>query len=412
MNGQMGFAPFAQRRIATLALLLASFLEICGCNPRRTCEELRAAHFSTMPIEALMVQCARCLSEPELAALRRAREGPVSSDLGIAFVHDVTVEEVLGELHEPSFNAYVEGTGETNSFPEGSGASGRSGGLLQQAKPIAWPIPESVLFLYAPSPSGSMSGAPGYRDALRRIATGFILSVPERRGLSSRYLVTARHVVDPEWAHCKTKNPHSITVRFNRRSGGVGYELIQLEAHDEPTFITAKDDLTDLALLPISSETVARLSDYRMVETHFENLPTETELGMLKKEQQIVTVGVSRAKLAGLTDSPISQPGLIATNVSGGRMGVRCAVESQVKPIQMWLIDAAVEPGVSGAPVYAALTRAPSNSAIPVLVGIQAVVWPDKGRAGITPVSALRNLIEQKRIRDEVAINLPKEHPH
>ena len=410
MNRLMQRAHYARRRIPAVALLLASFLQICGCNPIRTCDQWRRTRLSAMPFETLLEQCSHCLSGQELTSLRRARESQFANDSESPLLQDATLEENLGELHAPSFNTDIEGARSAASVPVGGGGAWSSDRLLQQAKPIAWPIPESVLFLYAAPPSGPGSDPSGYKDPPRQIAAAFILSVPERRGQTARYLVTARHVVDPEWAHCRSRNPRSITVRFNRLGGGVGYESIPLDTQDGPAFITATDDVTDLALIPISSDTVPRLSDYKLAETPFDKLPSESELATLKKEQQIVTVGVSGPKLAGLVDSPISEPGVISTDVSGSRMGVRCTVESPLKPIHIWLVDAAVESAVSGAPIYAALPRAPGNLTTPVLVGIQAVVWPDKGRAGITPVTALRNLIEQARARSEVAINLPKGH--
>lgn len=387
--------------MAAVALMLASFLELYGCSPVQTCEELRATRLSAMPWEMLVEECTRCLSQQEMTVLQQTHEGKTTNRSDSGLIREETVAESLTAATGPSFN-----TSEESDRPVVEVARPPYEGserLFRADKPVAWPIPEAVLFLYA--------AADGSREASRRIATGFILAVPEHRGKTRLYLVTARHVVDPEWARCGETNPSAIAVRFNRWDGGVGYETLTLESHGAHQFLTAEDDVTDLALIPLSADTVPGLERYKLEETTLTMLPTAVELNALRREEQIVTAGVSSPKLAGLRDSPISASGMIASDLSGASVGVRCTAASPVRSIHMWLIDTSVERGVSGAPVYAAVARGPNQLMTPVLVGVQSVVWPDRGQAGITPVAALRDLAELQRSRPEVAMNLRRGHP-
>lgn len=406
MSDVMHRVRLTQRRIlATLALLLVSFFGVFGWSTLRLCDQSSTTRLSAMPLKVALHQCKQCLSGMDLASLL-LRESPAAKDEN-AMLHNASIDQSLAELQLPPAGRHGGAPQETVPRLNPASLAWSGPGSPQQAKPIAWPIPASVLFLYD-APFGASSST---QSAPRRIGTGFVLVAPEPHIGVARYLVTARHVVDPQWAHCAVKNPQSITVRFNRIDGGAGYETISLDGHRGPIFRTSQDDLADLALIPINEATVRHLKDYRLAETAFNALPSESELGTLHKEQQIVTVGVSSPELAGLRDSPVSAPGVMATDVSGAEMAVRCTAQSPLKSIHMWLINASVELGISGAPVYAAMARGQDRVTTPVLVGVQTVVWPDRGQAGVTPVAALRALVQQQQARGEVALNSRRAHP-
>jgi hypothetical protein len=378
-----------------MALLLASFLEICGCNPVRSCEQLRATRLSAIPWETLIEQCARCLSARELMVLRQAQEASAVYSATNTLLQDATVEESLGEVHGPSFNAPA---GRDRNAPRNHpGSAGDVSESLTDAKPIAWPISESVLFLYASAPVDG--------EAAERIATGFLLKLPQGSAGNTRFLVTARHVVDPEWARCGRPNPQSITVRLNRRTGGISYRTLTLERDHLRQFLTSPDPETDLALIPFSRKDVPDLEDFKLVDLAIDTLPTESELSRLHEAQEIATVSVAPPKLVGLTDFPISESAMITSLSEGAKVPVRCALESPAKSIRIWLINANVEDGLSGAPVYAAFARGPHGVSTPLLVGIQAVVWPERGEAGITPVAALFEILKIKREGVQLAMN-------
>jgi hypothetical protein len=334
--------------------------------------------------------------------LQQARQSAATNDRVIADSGDLTVEDLVHHSYEPSFGSSVESDFLPGTGPVVSQNVSFEAGLLPAPKPTAWPIPQSVFFLY--------SHPPGRGGPSRRIGTAFVLSVPDaRRAQVDRYLVTARHVVEPEWAKCGEKDPQAVTVRFNRRTGGVGYETIALTGPDGPEYLTPADDVTDLALIPLSRTAVLGLDAYKLVETWFDQLPTDLELSSLDPQQQVVTAGVSPPRMAGLIDFPVSEPGTLATTGSGARLEVRCSAESPARPIQVWLMNSSVSQGVSGAPVYAAVAHGSRFEVTPLLVGIQSVVWPAKGLAGITPVVALADLMRSVRDRQRARGNIDTE---
>jgi hypothetical protein len=390
-----------QRRIATAALLLASFLEICGCSPVRTCEQLRLTRISAIPWDVLVQQCAQCLSNHDLSALKQVAHSSAEANSPFAVTaSNQVVEEALREFHGPSFGSEEDASTRTESvrYTAATGSATTSG-----SQPIAWPIPESVLFVYDQAPVEGKVG--------RRIGTGFILTVPDRRHHQlDSYLVTARHVVDPVWASCGAKNPGSITVRFNRRAGGIGFETIMLQGRQSYPVITSQDNLTDLALIPLSRNTVPDLGNYRLIETSFEALPTRLELSSVRHDQRIVTAGISMPRMIGMSEFPVSDSGVISTTAGDTPIDVRCRADSLSRPTQLWTIAASVPAGVSGAPVYAELARGPQGESSPVLVGIQSAIWPGRGMAGITPVAALTDLVQDKLRREKVAASIRHEH--
>jgi hypothetical protein len=336
--------------------------------------------------------------------LRQAQEASIVYGVANDLLEDTTVEDSLEEVHGPAFDVPPERAGDNFGRVQDDPATAGgyddiqdNSGAVAEAKPIAWPIPDSVLFLYASIP------LPG--EAAPRIGTGFVLSVPGQSAGLSKFLVTARHIVDPEWARCRDQNPKSITVRLNRRAGGVSYRTIALERDHLRQFVTSPDEETDLALIPLGREELPDFEDFKLTGAALDVLPTERELSRLHEAQQIATVGVASPKLLGLMDLPIAESGMIVSAVNGARVSVRCAVESPAKSIRMWLIEANVGRGLSGAPVYAAFSRGPHHLSIPLLVGVQTVVWPDRGEAGMTPVAALVEMIERQREGVRLAMN-------
>lgn len=377
-----------QRRLATGVFLLASFLQICGCNPDTSCEALRLTPLAAIPPAALLEQCAPCLTQREMSELRSAVSG--SFGTGSRFLKDgQTVGNALAGMGGPTFTPYGEVSATFSSRQaraNGASMDRTTGPGAQDAGLIAWPIPESVLFLY--------DHKPDHNGSARRLGTGFIVSARETQQTeSSQFLVTARHLVDPQWAHCDATNPASVTVRFNRLGGGVGYSTLGLNVGSNRSFFIPDDDQTDIALLPLTAETVREIRQYSLKDLDFDRLPTAKELAGLDSEQRIVTAGVSLWPASTLMDFPVSSAGLMKTAASPLPVRAECAPQLPAKPVQVWMIHAAFSEGVAGAPVYAAIPRGPSQVSTPVLVGIQSVVWPARGLAGMTPVTALEDLV-------------------
>lgn len=76
-------------------------------------------------------------------------------------------------------------------------------------------VKKSVAFVYGAAANGDV-------DASKPEATGFFVGIPTLDKPPQYYLtfVTARHVVDPQWANCSTPNPARLFLRLNRSKFG------------------------------------------------------------------------------------------------------------------------------------------------------------------------------------------------
>ena len=350
----------ARRYVASGGLLLALSLEICGCNPS--------------PGLGLVLQ--------DMAdATARGSVAPSEQEL---FFYD------------PSDRA-----GSTAASPVTTDDPSADPPLIPppnpaDAKPLPWAIPESVYLVYKdPNPSGPQNLS---RPHPLPIAAAFVLSVPDiSHHHHMRFLITARHVVDPQWAHCSQENPSSIDLRLNRRNGGVGYETVPLQSGSIRLFYTPSDPTADLAVIPLDRSLNANLDDYKFLDVPFSLLPTDAEIRFIRTDQQIMTAGLS-ARSPGRSGSyPVFSPGFLSkmpTETVGVRCGSTLGQQSSATPLHVWFVSAGVSQGVSGAPVYTSAIRGSGEAKTPVLLGIQSVAWPDKGIAAITPSRVLGDLIQ------------------
>lgn len=373
-----------RRRLAIGGLLLASFLEVCGCNPVEDCDQLRDGQiFSTR--EALLERCAHCFTANQFATLVN----------GLKHAEDAGVADAL-ESGKTAQEALEDGAGLAFYDPTEPSADSLSHALPPvrdplSAETLSWPIPESVFFVYKTVRGGDTSA---HRIAT---ATAFVLSVPDRTHKRFvRFLVTARHVVDPEWAHCAAKNPASIEIRLNKRSGGVGYETIPLGAGSARRFVTPDDGTSDLAVILLDRLLIPNLDAYKFIDLPFRLLPTEAELQTMRTDQKVMTAGLPARLPLEFRTYPISDTGVLS-KMPAQPVEIGCGTNSRsnplVNPLHVWFISAPVPQGVSGAPVYTAMARDLDSTQTPVLVGIQSVAWPEKGVAGITPAAALGDLV-------------------
>jgi hypothetical protein len=397
----------SRRRYALGGLLIAFSLEVCGCNPVLDCARVRHTQIASLPWFQLLQQCSQCLTIREVARLERGWQTEQQRWAGIglpaSFASNRTVEQALqGDMDIPV---------DTDSALDGSPSQPRlrTRSTTSVSPPDQpWAIPESVFFVYTD---------------LRRIdtlaprtpaATAFVVSVPgPQRGLV-RFLVTARHVVDPQWAHCAEPDPDAIDVRFNRRSGGVAYETIPLHSSGIKRFLTPSDPAADLAIIPLDQALGPRVEEYKIFDTPFRLLATGHESQLLHPGLPVVTARLPQFPSDEIDNYPVFDAGTLATMPTSS-IEVHCGrpddplsdTQPPTKPLHVWLIDGGIPRGVSGSPVYTRLARAEGAAEATVLLGVQSVTWPDKGIAGITPSTVLADLI-----RSALRENKPGSAPH
>src|SRR5438132_11408696 len=70
-------------------------------------------------------------------------------------------------------------------------------------------------------------------------------------------IVTARHIVDPQWAGCSFNNPQSILLRVNKKNfdpehdqTGVSQIVLPLVVNGRNTWASHPDDKVDVAIIP------------------------------------------------------------------------------------------------------------------------------------------------------------------
>ena len=279
-----------------------------------------------------------------------------------------------------------------------SSAAGRELRLLSppppnEARPSPWAIPESVYFIYRSGQTGSG------RFGRQPLATAFVLSIPDRRQRGFvRFLVTARHVVDPRWAHCAESNPSSIDLRLNRRSGGVGYETLWLEPRGHRRFFTPSDPAADIAVMLLDQNLIPNLEEYKFIDVPFRMLPTDTETRQFRTSQAVITARAVARPSGDSGNFPVFDGGVLA-NMPAETVSVQCGTapeqRAQAKSLYLWMINAGAPEDVSGAPVYAAIARGGEAGKSPVLLGVQSVAWPDQGVVGITPSVVLGELVQE-----------------
>jgi hypothetical protein len=382
--------------IAFVALLLASSLEICGCDLAPDCEQIRNLQLSESNSPAVSRRCAACLSSEEMDKLLQARKRLANS----AALERMQDGETIGQallgadrltFYAPDSNAY-EGADGTRFV-----AIPPNPALPSASWPRPWPISQSVFLVYEESGANRETG--------RRIpaAAAFVVSIPSLDHRSSvRFLVTARHVVDPLWAHCSERNPASIVVRLNRWSGGSAYEHIPLEENHNRLYAVPADDTVDIAVIRLDGRLIPNIEAYNFMDTPYRLLPTPSELAAIAKSQQesafsgnrpIVTAGLKTQPFPEQRSFPVSDAGTL-TSSADAPVDIQCGAASGPMPLRIWMIDAAVQKEVSGAPVYTTMLRSGANTETPVLLGVQSVAWPNRRAAGITPSDALGELIQ------------------
>ena len=362
---QQNFNIWSRRHLASCGLLLALSLEVCGCDP----ETVSSLAF-----------------DPASHPLRE----PVRSDQALAFYDPADPAMTLASSSLPNPDAF------TDAKP-----------LPAEARALPWAIPESVYFIYKGHHTGSLS------PRQPPVATAFVLSVPDHNHERYlRFLVTARHVVDPQWAHCSEQNPASIDLRLNRRNGGVGYETVALRSGAVRRYYTPLDSTADIAVIPLDESLIPGLGDYKFIDVPFRLLLTESEMQTVRADQAVMTARPSSQPSGELNNYPVFDGGVLS-KMPSETVGVRCGIaqdpesttRAQTRLLHVWFITAGIPQGVSGAPVYASIARRSGAGDTPVLLGVQSVAWPDKGIAGITTSPALGDLIRSALARSKLDLD-------
>jgi hypothetical protein len=297
-------------------------------------------------------------------------------------------------------------------------------------------LKKSVVFLYSlkPNSAASCTDLPKRNDsqpaltqeqisncvATEGTATGFLVMVPKKGFPLAGYLllITARHVVDPEWAYCTVSDPEVMFIRLNKKEydpnkdeSGVNYYPVHLrDANEHPLYaIRDDDDEIDAAVVDLASLNLDQTKN-DFVPMSLSTFATADELNKLRIGDGIDSAGLLPGKSGEKRNYPFFKFGELA-NISDGPVKVGCGwVPMRVEHV--WFVSVNIAPGNSGSPILYDSSALCAASALlqcsrpnrGMLVGIQSSRFADPGGgediAGITPIADVFTIIKNHSSSD------------
>jgi hypothetical protein len=252
-------------------------------------------------------------------------------------------------------------------------------------------VKKSVVFLYYPK-AGSFE-----------VGTGFLVEIPSKADPKRSYVViiTARHIVDPQWAGCSWANPQQIYARVNVKNYTVGQHAV---ATDELAFDIVNagknvwwahpNDRVDVAVIPVSNAHVEELlqNDVHFIPIADFATKAETENYKVGIGDQIVTAGLVPALLDTERNYPAFKFGRIS-NIPEEPINMKCTQADKALPRNVWLLAGNFVGGNSGSPVYL-LPPQPSAAHRVMLIGILAGSIPDVDLGQMVPSDYVFDVIQ------------------
>ena len=252
-------------------------------------------------------------------------------------------------------------------------------------------VKKSVVFLYYPK-AGAVE-----------VGTGFLVEIPSKADpkRSSVAVITARHIVDPQWAGCSWKNPQQIYARANVKNFRVGQ---QADATDVVAFDLANagknvwwahpNERVDVAVIPVSAAHVEQLlqNDVHFIPVADFATKAETENYKVGIGDQIVAAGRVPALLDTERNYPAFKFGRIS-NIPEEPINMKCTQADKPLPRNVWLLAGNFVGGNSGSPVYL-LPPQPSAAHRVMLIGILAGSIPDVDLGQMVPSDYVFDVIQ------------------
>src|SRR5438105_8432735 len=219
---------------------------------------------------------------------------------------------------------------------------------------------KNVVFIYPPTLSGNVDTT--------HFASGFIVGVPFKGNPNRRYvfLITARHVIDPEWLACGYQtDPDKIFIRVNVKKydlkttdKGVAFLPIALRKAGRRLWFSHQDQNVDLAIIPIAADSRIPidgkdwdLHDYDVLALPFNAFPADSELSQLTIGASVFTAGLVPELASAKRNYPTFKFGRIS-NIFDEPVLIPCSIRLRPpKAISIWGIAANFAPGNSGSPI-------------------------------------------------------------
>jgi hypothetical protein len=285
-------------------------------------------------------------------------------------------------------------------------------------------VARSVVFIYTCLPGG----APCFEG------TGFIVGIPLKSDATKFHpvLVTARHVIEPQWALCPHPNPDKIFLRLNKKPfnpevdpNGTAYIPVTLRDKGRPLYLTSEDDSVDAAVVPLGTTNLSQ-SIYNIDPIPLFLVPSQKDLQGIGVGEEILSAGLLPAFSGVDRNYPIFKFGRVST-IPIETVPIRCPGSPTARQMKVWLLAGNFVPGNSGSPVFflpfgygnAFLGSRTTSLLLGLIAGTfqdnsdsegMKVVY-DAGVAGMTPASYIYEMIERAHVPDSDIYHGEKPRP-
>src|SRR5712691_705503 len=259
-------------------------------------------------------------------------------------------------------------------------------------------VQKSIVFLYYPK------GGQGDAEA----GTGFVIAIPLRSDPEHFHwaVVTARHLVDPEWAGCSWPNPQVLTLGVNtveyvsgKTESGTWQETIRMVPN--ATWFAHSDDKVDVAVIPIDNPDQMRKGN-DVLPLQLSDFATRQEIDKFKigVGDGIVSAGLVPELFDVKRNYPAFKFGKIS-NVLDEPIKMRCEPNAPPKDRLNWIIAGNFVGGNSGSPVFLLPLEFTLGSGIqyngprPMLLGVESGIIQGDDLAEMVPIEFVFDVLQR-----------------
>jgi hypothetical protein len=180
------------------------------------------------------------------------------------------------------------------------------------------------------------------------VGTGFLVAIPVRGDPAHSHLaiVTARHIIDPQWAGCSWSNPDAVTLRI-----GIWQDSFNLQRNGQRTWLAHPDEKVDVAVIPVDGK-LGRIRDKDVRTLRISDFATKDEIEKLHIGigANIISAGLAHDLQDGGRNYPEFKFGKVS-DVPDEPAQLRCGT-GPLKDRLGWIIAGKFVPGNSGSPVF------------------------------------------------------------
>ena len=266
---------------------------------------------------------------------------------------------------------------------------------------------KAVVFIYGAKANGDA-------DERHPLGTGFLIATrPQGSSVAnSVLLITARHIVDPNWAYCSESKRDLVYVRVNKANydpkndeTGVEYLPIHLIENGKKKYlIRDDDDEVDAAVVPFDAKAYSQ-KKYDYMPLMLSVLASTDEMKNIEIGDTVVSAGLIPEKSGENRNYPFFKFGNVS-NIPEEPTWASCDRKPALRLERVWFIASNLVGGNSGSPIFFVPTStgrrgggnffSGEDARRACLIGIQSLSFDGADIAGMTPIEDAFKIIEQK----------------